>query len=75
MKLKLKRGLVYNGEMYKSGESIEVDNYAFPWLRDGGWLEQSAPAATPEIDDGLVVTEELPPLYDEPKKSKGKRDV
>lgn len=75
MKVKLKRGLIYKGEVYKSGETIEVEDYSFSWLRDGGWLEQSAPPSTPEIDDGLVVTEGLPPLYDEPKKSKGKRNV
>lgn len=73
MKLKLKQGLIYDGNVFKAGEYIDSDDAAFDLLKLDGWLEQSP--STPEPEDDLVVTEGLPPLYDEPKKSKGKRNV
>ena len=77
MKVKLKKGLLYGGVMYKAGEMVEFDaslGYSFTWLKNGGYIdhiEGDTPANEP--DDGLVVTDGLPPL-DEPKRRGKKND-
>ena len=78
MKIKLKRGVILKGVMYKAGEVIEVDDldgYAFTWLKSNGYITQRQEVnSADEVDDGLVVTEGLPPLDDiqPPKKGKNK---
>lgn len=72
MKYKLKRGVVYQGVMYRAGEFIDADalNYSFTWLTERGFIDATAPDL-PAADDNLVANA-LPPL-DEPK-HRGKKN-
>ena len=74
MKYKLKRGVVYQGVMYRAGEFIDADalNYSFTWLTERGFIDATAPDL-PAADDNLVAAEGLPPL-DEPKRRGKKND-
>lgn len=74
MKYKLKRGVIYQGVMYRAGEFIEADNlnYAFTWLTERGFIDTSTPESS-AVNDGLVVNE-LPPL-DTPKRGKKNGDA
>jgi len=83
MKVKAKRGLIYQGMVYKAGEVFEVTDtlgYAFTWLTKNRWIELlDAPATAdikPEVkDDLLIPTVELPPLEDPPIVKKGKKNA
>lgn len=74
MKYKLKRGVIYQGVMYRAGEFIDVGdlNYSFTWLTERGFIDTTAPEL-PAANDNLVVNE-LPPL-DEPKRRKKNDDA
>lgn len=75
MKVKAKRGLIYQGMIYKAGEVFEVKDtvgYAFTWLMKNRWVEPVGvkPAESEEQDDLLATPAELPPLDETPKKGK-----
>lgn len=76
MKIKLKRGLIYNGVMYKAGETLELDGelgYSFSWLKSGGFVDDAQEVnPTEELDDGLLAADGLPPLDEEPNKRRKK---
>ena len=82
MKVKAKRGLIYNGMVYKAGEVFEVTDalgYAFSWLVKNRWVEiiGDVPATPEQQDDLLAPTAELPPLEETPAPivKKGKKNA
>ena len=75
MIVQAKRGLIYNQNVYKQGETFQMlaDDYAFNWLKKG-WVVEVGKAEAVKPEDDLVATEALPTLEEETKR-KGKKNV
>lgn len=72
IEVRAKSPVIYNQTVYKTGERFQMEETDAAKMN--AWV--TVPTfEVAEVDDGLVVTDGLPPLYDEPKKSKGKRNV